>query len=459
MVKKSIRNISRSSMRSVLLAIGLSVGGGAMAAGNGGKADSLKVHHSNFDFAPDEPDSIIRLRVSQIQSEIPISYNNKIRKFIDYFTINHRDYTRKIMTRSEMYFPMIEEILRQEGVPDDLKYLTIVESALNPKARSRVGALGLWQFMPATGKMYKLDYDWYVDERMDPYKATVAAARYLKTLHGMFNDWELALAAYNCGPGNVRRAIRRSGYKKTFWEIYNYLPRETRGYVPQFMAVNYVMRHTDEHNLFIENAPSLQSHDTYVVNQYVNLDVLARELNLCKEEILALNPEIKRDVVPAHLKNYELRLPCHKMPTLKDKELAILDSVKVRGKEELNQQVASKSSTAGKQKLVYKVKSGDVLGSIAQRYHVRVSDLRRWNGISGNRIYVGQRLAIYKDASYFKASPRKSTTPARGQVYIVQPGDSLWSISRKYGMSVDQLKRINGLRSNGLKAGQRLKLG
>lgn len=436
---------------------------------------TLKVYgiQDVYDFAPDEPDSVIEARISTLNTDtnnISVVFNDKVRTFIDYFSIRKRDYSRLMLQREDTYFPIFEFYLKKYGLPDNLKYLTVVESGINPTAKSRAGALGLWQFMPSTGKMFQLDYDFYVDERMDPYKATDAACRYLKELHRMFDDWELALAAYNCGPGNVRRAIRKSGYKKTFWEIYAYLPRETRSYVPQFMAVNYVLPFADEHNIYTDKREVLPEFKEVVINQYFNLEEFARQTDICLKDLLALNPEIKRNAITTVHKDYHLRVPIYSKTFFDGDQLAYLDSAKKKGKEQLNHKPAysASSSTAGKGKIIYTVRSGDVVGSIASRYGVRQSDLRAWNGIpSNNMIRVGQRLTIYKDPSYFKATTPRATQVAKvapstlpkGKTYTVQPGDTLWSISKKYqGLTIDQIKKLNNLNSDNLKPGQTLKL-
>ena len=424
-----------------------------------------------LDFAPDFSDSIILQRINAItDSDMEITYNDKVRSFIDYFSIRNRDYTRLMLARKNQYFPIFEAYLKAHNMPEALKYLTIVESGMNPKAKSRAGAMGLWQFMPSTGKMYKLDYDWYVDEKMDPYKSTEAACKFLKQLHGMFNDWELALAAYNCGPGNVRKAIKRSGYKKTFWEIYPFLPQETRSYVPQFHAVNYLMRYAPEHNLFAEEKIYTMESDTLLINQYFNIQALCDITGMCLESIEVLNPEIIRNVIPAHKTNYPLRVPKHYMPIIQKNLVMILDSAQKKTVEEVNYQPtwAQSTSTEGKEKTYYHVKSGDALGGIAQKYNVSLSTLRSWNNIgSNNVIHPGQKLVVYKDPSYFKkTTPASHTvankaapTPANGY-YIVQPGDTLWKISQKYpDLSIEEIKRLNNLTSDNLKPGQKLKLG
>lgn len=425
-----------------------------------------------LDFAPDFSDSIINARINAItDSDMDITFNDKVRSFIDYFSIRNRDYTRLMLARKNAYFPIFEEYLKKHNMPEALKYLTIVESGMNPKAKSHAGAMGLWQFMPSTGKMYKLNYDWYIDEKMDPYKSTEAACKFLKQLHNMFHDWELALAAYNCGPGNVRKAIKRSGYKKTFWEIYNYLPRETRSYVPQFHAVNYLMRYAPEHNLFPEEKFYQISSDTIIINQYFNVKTLCNMTGICLPTMETLNPELKRNVVPDYKKNYPLRVPKDYMSIIQANLSDILDSAKVKGKEEstVKQSWAKGSGTEGKEKTYYRVKSGDVLGKIAQRYGVSITALRSWNNIrSNNTIYVGQKLVVYKHPTYFKKTTPKTRTAVaktsidvpKGKIYTVQPGDTLWEISKKYkDLSIEDIKRLNNLTHDKLKPGQKLRLG
>lgn len=430
------------------------------------KSDDNQKKH---DFAPDFEDSVIISRINTINSDIPIVFNNKVRSFIDYFSIRNRDYARKMLVRKNAYFPIFEEYLAKHNMPDALKYLTIVESGMNPKAKSRAGAMGLWQFMPSTGKMYDLSYDWYVDEKMDPYKSTEAACLFLKQLYKMFDDWEMALAAYNCGPGNVRKAIKRSGYKRTFWEIYPYLPSETRSYVPQFHAVNYLMRYAPEHNLFADYHEYTIASDTLIINQYFNVKAFCDHSGICLETMEQLNPEIIRNVIPEHKKNYVLRIPKDKMTHVQANLAALLDSAKIKGEEELNYRTtwASSSSTAGKEKTYHYVRSGDVLGVISTKYDVSISDLRAWNNINNNNtIYAGQKLVVYKNPAYFKkATPQPATVVAKtiglpdNKIYTVQEGDTLWSISKKYdGLTIEQIKKLNNLTSDNLKPGQKLKL-
>ena len=416
----------------------------------------------DYEYIPDISYDVVADRLSCIERDMPLTFNERVFSFVDYFTIRNREYTRMVVRRKDVYFPLFEKYLKKYGIPDDLKYLSIVESGLNPEARSRVGAVGLWQFMPSTGRMYGLSQDWYIDERMSPEKSTEAACKYLKQLYNMFDDWEMALAAYNTGPGNVRKAIRRSGYKRDFWSIYRYLPRETRSYVPQFVAVIYALNHLEEHNL-IEEVPEYRlASDTLMVNQFVSLKALGEQINVCEEDLRHLNPELRRGAVPAAAKNYPLLVPEDTYNFIAANSKAILDSA---GKEELQQQmryVAKKTSgsTYGRSKTYYRVRSGDVLGKIAERHGVRLSDLRSWNSIRGSRIYAGQKLTIWVKQSNSIASTGGGRNIPDGKVHLVQPGDSLWEISRRYnGLSVERIKKLNNLSSNKITPGQKLIIG
>ncbi len=413
-----------------------------------------------YDFAPDYSDSIISARIASIDSDIPVTFNPTVRRFIDHFTLEKRWYFEKMLYRHKEYFPMFEEKLKAHGLPTSLKYLTIVESGINPQIKSPAGALGLWQFMPYTGKSYKLNYDYYVDERMDPEKSTEAACLYLKELYRMFGDWELALASYNCGPGNVRKAIRRSGYKKGFWEIYDYLPKETRSYVPQFMASIYIMNFHEEHNIHTNKVDYVAEHKSVMVNRYINFELLASELEMCTEELIEINPEIKRNAIDENHFNYLINIPTSKMEHFRANEIAILDSCGRKGLEAINY---GKHKGSRVVKVVHVVRRGDVLGKIADQYHVRLSELRGWNNISSrNIIHIGQRLEIYTTGTSSTTTTRPNVVVSNSvppKFYIVKRGDNLWTISRRFtGLSIAKIKQLNGLTSDELKIGQKLKL-
>jgi membrane-bound lytic murein transglycosylase D len=433
------------------------------------------------------PQELIADQISCLQNEVPLSYNNTVQSFINYFTIRKRSYIRTMLSRKHIYFPLYESTLKKNNLPDELKYLSIVESGLNPRAVSRARAVGLWQFMSPTGREFGLQQDAYIDERMDPVKSTQAGCRYLQYLYNMFGDWELALAAYNCGPGNVRRAIRRSGNKTTFWDIYSYLPRETRSYVPMFVAVTYVMNHHKDYNIRPDSLQRFIAYDTIHVNQHLDLELFAKHLNVPLDDFKLLNPQLKRNVVPAHFKNYPLRVPQDALTLLADNRQAILDSAartspataELLAAAETTPQRHASVSSGGRTKVTHRVTRGDALGKIADYYNVAVADIRKWNKLRGSSIRAGQRLAIWvqehtvssreeheKPApAKAKAAPSQTSSSlakasTKGKVYRVQPGDTLWSISKGHGgISVERIKKMNKLRSNELKPGQRLILG
>lgn len=450
----------------------LSVGNYAIASEPDTLDNGLYTYTAQFDFYPeDETYDLVADRLSCIEGEIPLNFNTRVYSFINYFAIRNREYTRTVISRKHLYFPVFEELLAKYGLPEELKYLSIVESGLVPRSISRAGAGGLWQFMPYTGRSYGLHKDFYVDERFDIYKSTEAACKYLKMLYNMFDDWELALAAYNSGPGNVRKAIRRSGYKKKFWEIYRYLPRETRSYVPQYVAISYVLNYDIEHNLIPEQYEYPIASDTIMVDRFINMKLLADELNVCYEDLDKLNPAIKRFALPDAIKAYPVRIPVDKIEFYQVNRDSILIASAISGKAELEQLSRNTpGSTYGRDRIVYRVRSGDVLGTIAQRYRVRVSDIRKWNNLRSNLIQIGQRLNIWVlpgRNTTVASNAKLPSTPApvaekitAGKVYFVQPGDTLWDISRKFeGLSVEKIKELNKLKSNKIKPGQKLILG
>lgn len=416
-------------------------------------------------------DELIEDRMGCIEKDIKLTYNSKVKGFIDYFTVKNRTYLAVMENRKNLYFPIFEEYLKKYNMPDELKYLSIVESGLNPKAVSRAGAAGLWQFMPSTGKIYKLNQDFYIDERMDPYEATEAACKYLKELYNMFNDWELALASYNCGPGNVRRAIRKSGYKESFWEVYNYLPAETRGYVPQFVAITYVMNYMEDYKIGIDTLDYPMAFATVKVTEDINLDRFCQELDICKEDIQKLNPALKRDILPGYLK-YDLRIPSDKMEDWNLRNVAIMDSCKISQTQMVAFEEAYKPA-----KQYHVVRRGDYLGKIADKYNVSINDIKSWNNLRGTTIRSGQKLVIYSKGSTIyktatvaetkkdesssaqasKTSSSSSSSKASAKsYYTVKSGDALGRIATAYGVSVADLKRWNNLNSTVIHVGQKL---
>ncbi|MDJ1506717.1 lytic transglycosylase domain-containing protein [Xanthocytophaga agilis] len=434
------------------------------------------VQDTTFEF----PEELIKERLTQIESDIPLHYNKDIKAFMELFTMRKRDYVRRVLTQQSFYFPIFETELKKNGMPTELKYLSVVESALNPKAVSRAGAVGLWQFMPYTGKESGLYQDAYIDERMDIYKSTRAACAYLKMLYGMFSDWELAMAAYNCGPGAVRKAIRRAGNKTSFWEIYPFLPKETRSYVPIYVATTYVMQfHQDYLFSVAEPRPYIES-DTVHITQPVDLELLANELNISMTEVLAFNPHLKKSVIPAYMKNYPLRLPMEKLAVLREykadmflaaapkkplPEPSFTPAVMAASMNKRSS-IPNTAAVAGRKKVTHTVESGDVLGRIAELYNVGVSELKRWNNLRNNTIQAGQKLAVWVQSHTWKQTNKAegdhevtAGANVKKGVYEVQAGDTLWSISKNQGVKVDIIKKLNKLKGNDLKPGQKLIMG
>ena len=341
---------------------------------------------------PPLDEEVIRRRMAILDAESPLdlSWNSLVHKRIAYYSANRRNHLGEMLGRSDHYFPLFEEALDRYDMPMEIKYLPIVESALNPTARSRVGATGLWQFMYATGKSMGLRVDSYIDERRDPERSTDAACRYLLRLYGMYGDWYLALAAYNAGPGNVNKAIRRSGGKQTYWEVRPWLPAETQGYVPAFVAVNYLMNFHSEHNIYpADPLPPLSELDTVHVRAPMRFDQIAAELPISEDALARLNPMYRLSILPGPPEHWPLLLPVELVPSFIALEERIL-AVEPEKTPEI---------VFVPEPVVYQVKNGDVLGSIANRFGVTVKQLQEWNGLKGSMIRAGQKLYIHADSS------------------------------------------------------------
>ena len=409
---------------------------------------------------PELTTDTLKARLERLNARTPfnVEYNPSLESVIKRYLKHRRTSLERLMGLSHFYFPMFEAEFDNYNIPLEMKYLAIVESALKPRARSRVGATGLWQFMFGTGKEYNLDVSSYVDERSDPIRSTTAAAKYLSRLYKIFGDWDLALAAYNSGPGNVNKAIRRSGGYKNYWNIRPNLPRETAGYVPAFLATMYIFEYAEEHGFKPERPPfQLIQTDTVHVKQMITLDQVAETTGVNIEELQFLNPSYKLDIIPKiEGKTYVLRLPREAIGVFTTNEEKIYAFAKAEfDKREKPLPQLFNADT----KVRYRVKSGDYLGKIARRYGVRVSQIKRWNGLRSNNLKIGQRLTIYprKPVVNTKTSAPKTVNSKGKKTYIVQSGDSLWSISQKFsGVSVQNLKDWNDISSSKLKIGMTL---
>lgn len=344
---------------------------------------------------PKVSDSVYIDRLSRIPSIIEMPFNDVVRQYIEAYTGRLRNKVSFMLAAANFYMPMFEEALDTYDLPMELKYLPIIESALNPKAQSRARACGLWQFMLRTGKIYGLESNSLVEERFDPVKSTWAAVRYLKELYGIYKDWNLVLAAYNSGPGNVNKAIRRAGGSTDYWDIYPFLPRETRGYVPGFIAANYVMTYYCEHGICPMESELPAVSDTIHINRDLHLQQVASVCGIDLEQLRSLNPQFKKDIVPGNNRTYALRLPDNMATTFIERQDSIyaFDAKKYLPK---RRTVAVNDGTSKNSKGVqyHKIRNGDTLGGIARRYGVTVNQLRRLNGIRGNNIRAGRSIRI-----------------------------------------------------------------
>ncbi|MVM35556.1 transglycosylase SLT domain-containing protein [Spirosoma sp. HMF4905] len=486
--------------------------------------DSTIVKKDTLAYVPSVPDSLIRERLAKLQKDIPLNYHKAVQAYIDYFTFRRASYTQTMLERMPLFFPLYERMLKQYGLPDELKYLSIVESALNPRAISRAGAGGLWQIMPGTGRDLRLSQDDYVDERMDPVKATEAACKYLRDLYNIFGDWEMAMAAYNCGPGAVKRAMRRSG-GNSFYTIYDALPKETRGYVPQFVAFTYLINHAGDHGIVGENFEYPIPHDTIQVSGYFNLETFARHSTMALADLQKMNPAITTTILPESTKRYPLRVPSEQYDYFASHRQTILDSAsRIPGKMEhillasaenvrygadsmgawtaLNRNPLANISLQEApvqaaqlavvesidepeddietvvmrkpRKQTYVVRKGDNLTEIADRYNVELYDLKRWNHLRSTKIQKGQKLTILKEVAETRAERLANQGTAKGRkkaevlaklkhykprYHRVQSGDTLWNIVQRYDLTIDQLKKMNHIKSNALRPGQKLIVG
>ncbi|MBS9774958.1 MAG: transglycosylase SLT domain-containing protein [Tenacibaculum sp.] len=339
---------------------------------------------------------VLKARLYEINTTTPfhLEHNPALEKIINNYIKYRRKYYPALMARAKYYFPIFEQYLDQYNIPIEIKYLAIVESALHPKAKSKVGATGLWQFMYGTGKQYKLSVNSYVDERQDPVKSTIAACKYLSYLYEIFNDWDLALASYNSGPGNVLKAIKRSGGYRNYWNIRPFLPMETAGYLPAFYATMYIFKYADELGIYPKE-PVIYSFetDTIQVKKTITFKQISEKTGIDKELLSFLNPQYKIDVIP-FIKNklFSVRLPRNKTIDFLDKEQEIYTLADI---ENANREKPLPKYFEMDKRIRYKVRNGDFLGKIAKKFGVSIKNIKRWNNMKNSKLKIGQRLYIY----------------------------------------------------------------
>lgn len=401
---------------------------------------------------------VYKFRLDSIQKQIPLAYNEYVQSYIDIYTAPKRKASMaKIIGLAKYYFPIYEKAFREAGIPEELKFLSVVESALDPNAVSRVGATGPWQFMFATARLYGLKMDNYVDERKDPIQASYATARYLKDAYNDFGDWLLAIASYNCGKGNVMRAMQRSG-GNDFWSIRNYLPAETRGYVPAFIAVTYVMNYFKKHQIVPEECNFSTKTDTVLVNKFVSLNNISKALDIELSEMAILNPSYKKRIVNGTAaKPKRVIIPTtayadfgNVYAALNDLEEDAPRATFVAADDQSDKEVAVTS--------YHHVKKGENLSAIADHYGVEVQDLKVWNHLLNNEVSPGKKLLVKTVLAAAIASPEKTSLKSY-YTYRVRRGDTLNRIADKYeGATVQSIKNLNTLRSNHLHTGMVLRI-
>lgn len=454
--------------------------------------------YSDMDI-PVFPDSVYRERIAQMNDQSPFEfvYNSEVRKFIEVYAFKKRKLTARIMGLAQIYFPLFEEQLDRHNMPLELKYLAVIESALNPVANSRAGAKGLWQFMYGTGKVYGLKVSSYVDDRFDPYKATIAACEHLGDLYDIYGNWALALAAYNSGAGNVNKAIRRSGGLKNFWALHNYLPRETRSYVPAFIAASYVLTYANEHKIYpVDPGILYYEVDTVTVRNPLSFEQISEMLNIPMDEVAFLNPSFKHRFIPATPENpYKVRLRKKYVGAFINNETALY-AYKTRNVSAQDSLMAMAFSNFREADL-YTVKSGESLTSIAKKFHMTVAEIKALNGLRKNYVKPKQKILVYtkpprelpkssttaststgagttmasndttrQSPTSTNASPSEEVnsassaqnTEAPKSIHVVRSGESLGSIANKYHCTVQQLKSWNDLSGDKITVGQKLKV-
>lgn len=404
----------------------------------------------------------LKKRLKELNRKTPfdVSYNPDLERTIHIYLKRHKKSMERLMSLGLYYFPLFEKELDRYDVPLELKYLPIIESALNPRAKSRAGATGLWQFMYATGKMHNLDVNSYIDERMDPEKSTAAAAEYLSELYKIFGDWNMVLASYNYGPGNVSKAIRRSGGATDYWELRKFMPRETANYVPAFLATLYIYEYAEEHGYepYLPDVIHFET-DTVQIKKPLKFEYISQMTGIDKDLLTFLNPSYKLNHIPAEEGiQYSFRLPVREAGVFAANEKSFYEEFEKLAKDKEDERYELMQ-----RRVTYKVRSGDYLGKIAASHGVSVNRLKEWNRLQSNNLRIGQNLVIYPNEPKIATSSKKSDTKPQSNTankyYTVRSGDSIWSISKKLkGVSVNQIKRWNGISGNHLKPGMRLKI-
>ncbi len=399
-------------------------------------------------FVPEYCDSVYKARLEKLNRYSPIEfeYNSIVKSYIDLYSKRRRYLTERIMGLAELYFPYFEEQLDRHNLPLELKYIAVIESALNPVARSRAGATGIWQFMYGTGRLYGLEVNSYVDDRSDVIKSTIAACEHFVDLYNIYDDWQLAIAAYNSGAGNVNRAIRRSGGVKDFWSIRGFLPRETNNYVPAFLAVTYVMEYSDHHNLYPAPPPFTDIEiDTLHINRVLSLRNVSKLLDIPLDHLRYLNPSFRQNIIPGSAdKTYVFRIPKEYSGLFVSNEEKIYN---YKTPEEIRQE---EKAARLAETTVHVVRRGEVLGTIAQRYGCTVREIQRWNNLRGTLIRPGQRLVVRAP------QPVKTNIVTDNNVHVVRSGESLGIIANRYRVSVNDLKALNNLTGTTIYPGQHL---
>lgn len=442
-------------------------------------SDFDAVNEYNMDsirFSSNVSDAEMMRRLSAMNSFITLPYNDVVKNYIILYSERMPSRMGRVLGLSTYYFPIFEDILLRNGLPQELKYMAIIESMLNPVATSVAGARGIWQFMYQTGTSYGLEINSFVDERLDVEKAVEAAARYLRDAYRTFGDWALAISSYNCGAGNVSKAIRRADGKRDFWSIYPYLPKETRGYVPAFVGAMYAMTYYREYGIVPQKMGMPAQTDTFMIRRNLHFDQIEAVVGVPKEDLQNLNPQYVNDIIPGNNHPYVLKLPytwtASFLEANRDSLYAYKADSLLTGKVLKDQGSGSKSggkstgksgSSTQQQRIAYKVKSGDYLGKIASKYGVTINQIKSWNNLRSNSIQIGQTLYIYKNGGptisqgSTGGSSSSSSSKPKTVIYTVKSGDSLSKIASKYkGVSVDDIKKANGLKSDAIRAGQKL---